>query len=104
MLTKRALTRKCLCSKTCSTSNSSQSLIKNHHNHILISLWWVAPPQKGGKNIITRPIGIDVNQPHQMGHESNDLGEQEKIIAPSISKLKGCAHTNKVEKNPNGKL
>jgi len=39
-----------------------------------------------------------------MGHESNDLGEQEKIIAPSISKLKGCTHTNKVEKNPNGKL
>ncbi len=36
-----------------------------------------------------------------MGHESN---EQETIIAPPISKLKGCTHTNKAEKNPNEKL
>jgi hypothetical protein len=33
-----------------------------------------------------------------MGHESNNLGEQEKITTPPISKLKGCAHINKTKK------
>jgi hypothetical protein len=39
-----------------------------------------------------------------MGHELNDLGEAKRIITFLASKLKGCAHKNKLEKDPNGKL
>jgi hypothetical protein len=35
-----------------------------------------------------------------MGHEPNDLGETKRISIFFVSKLKGCAHKNKVEKDP----
>jgi len=39
-----------------------------------------------------------------MGHKLNDLGEAKRITTFLASKLKGCTHKNKLEKDPNGKL
>jgi hypothetical protein len=39
-----------------------------------------------------------------MGHEPNDLGESKRITTFLASKLNACAHKNKVEEDPNGKL
>jgi hypothetical protein len=39
-----------------------------------------------------------------MGHEPNDLGETKRITTFLASKLNTCAHKNKVEEDPNGKL
>jgi hypothetical protein len=59
---------------------------------------------KGGKDTIARKIRKYAKHAHQNVHKPNDQTKARKRIVPPTSKLKGCAHTNEDEEDPNGRL
>jgi hypothetical protein len=58
----------------------------------------------GGKDTIARIIKKHAKHAHQNVHKPNDQIETRKIIVLPTSKLKGCAHRNEDEEDPNGRF
>jgi len=59
---------------------------------------------KGRKDTIARVIKRHAKHAHQNVHKPNDQIKTKKKIVLPTSKLKGCAHLNVDEEDPNGRL